>query len=1140
MRNRIEYASIRYAGRSTQCEYYRGGIVACSASPTLINITISDSSNSGLCASNSSLLLQDSTIQNNANYGIALVDSNPQMQNNTIQNNQNGGVQLQSKTTALGALPWTGNQILNNVGNAISVIYGGGGGLPTLGTGNTISGNSGVNGLGISGSMGMATTWPASYPLPLVIGGLTINNGTELTVSPGAQLLSNSGYLQVNGSLRAIGTTSQRITFTTANPTPQPGQWFGIYFAPDSDDSRNRMEYASIRYAGEPYGCSGAVAVINASPTLINITISESSTSGLCASNSSLLLQDSTIQNNAQYGVYLTNSNAQLLHNTIQNNTQYGIYLLDSNPQLQNNTIQNNQSGGVSIRSSQIALGVLPWTDNQILNNVGYAISVIYSGGGGLPTLGTGNTISGNSGVNGLGISGSMGMATTWPASYPLPLVIGGLIVYNGTELTVSPGAQFLFRNGGFLEIQGALRAIGTAAQPIAFTSANAAPQPGQWSGIYFTPDSDDSRNRMEYASIRYAGEPRGCYGVVGAINASPTLINITISDSSNSGLCASNSSLLLQDSTIQNNAPYGIYLTNSNAQLLHNTIQNNAQYGIALVDSTPQLQNNTIQNNQSGGVSIRSSQIALGALPWTDNQILNNVGYAISVSYSDGGGLPTLGTGNTISGNTGLNGLYISGSMGMATTWPASYPLPLVIGGLIVYNGTELTVSPGAQFLFRNGGFLEIQGALRAIGTAAQPIAFTSANAAPQPGQWSGIYFTPDSDDSRNRMEYASIRYAGEPRGCYGVVGAINASPTLINITISDSSNSGLCATNSSLLLQDSTIQNNAPYGIYLTNSNAQLLHNTIQNNAQYGIALVDSTPQLQNNTIQNNLKGGLSANNSPFSMQNTLIHANLGNGVTIQTSSSASLNLQWSGNIFNSNTGNAVYLNYTNGGGLPVLGTGNSASNNGGFNGLALAGSMGISTILPTNYPFPLGVAGLTVKNGTVLTIDPGVQLSFTSGAYLDISGSLRAIGTATQPIIFTSASSNSSAWSVDRDLFLPRQQRHRQPVGSRDRRVWGRSTLLGSLPQPECVCRNRHLRIQPHHPEQRNPQEPGPGTGYLLGHPGYRHPDHGNQSRGCLAGPKLDGYYPPSFHHSKQPWAGSCCNSKPDLDEPFHPVE
>ncbi len=300
-----------------------------------------------------------------------------------------------------------------------------------------------------------------------------------------------------------------------------------------------------------------------------------------------------------------------------------------------------------------------------------------------------------------INVGGTIITDTTWTLANSPYLVDSGITIANGVLLTIEPGVEVRFTSGTYLDIQGALRAIGTAAQPIAFTSTNATPQPGQWGGITFMDSSDDARSRMEYASIRYAGTYYGnsCYGgALTACSASPTLINSIISESAMSGLRASNSSLLLQDSTIQNNA----------------------QYGISLRDSTPQLQNNTIQNNQAGGVQLQSNTTALGALPWTDNQILNNFGDAISVIYDGGGGLPSLGTGNTINGNSGLNGLFISGSLGMATTWPTTYPLPLITSYLMINNGTELTISPGAQVLFTNDSDgLIVDGALRAIGTA-------------------------------------------------------------------------------------------------------------------------------------------------------------------------------------------------------------------------------------------------------------------------------------------------------------------------------------------------------------------------------------------------------------------------------------
>ena len=84
--------------------------------------------------------------------------------------------------------------------------------------------------------------------------------------------------------------------------------------------------------------------------------------------------------------------------------------------------------------------------------------------------------------------------------------------------LTVEAGVTIRFAKGSRLAIDayttdkpgaGVLRAIGTAAQPIVFTSAEAAPAPGSWVGLTFK-GTPDPNNRIEHAKIAYAGGTSG------------------------------------------------------------------------------------------------------------------------------------------------------------------------------------------------------------------------------------------------------------------------------------------------------------------------------------------------------------------------------------------------------------------------------------------------------------------------------------------------------------------------------------------------------------------------------------------------------------------------------------------------------
>ncbi|OJY23786.1 MAG: hypothetical protein BGO98_17740 [Myxococcales bacterium 68-20] len=84
--------------------------------------------------------------------------------------------------------------------------------------------------------------------------------------------------------------------------------------------------------------------------------------------------------------------------------------------------------------------------------------------------------------------------------------------------LTIEAGVTVRFAKGSRLAMDayktdkpatGALRAVGTEAQPIVFTSAEATPAPGNWVGLTFK-GTPDANNRIEHAKIAYAGGDSG------------------------------------------------------------------------------------------------------------------------------------------------------------------------------------------------------------------------------------------------------------------------------------------------------------------------------------------------------------------------------------------------------------------------------------------------------------------------------------------------------------------------------------------------------------------------------------------------------------------------------------------------------
>jgi hypothetical protein len=89
------------------------------------------------------------------------------------------------------------------------------------------------------------------------------------------------------------------------------------------------------------------------------------------------------------------------------------------------------------------------------------------------------------------------------------------------TLLTIEPGVHLRFKKGGILWVDfgasdnlalGAMHAVGTANDPIVFTSAESPPAAGDWLGIYYGQVPNPS-NRVDHAHVEYAGGLSGSGG---------------------------------------------------------------------------------------------------------------------------------------------------------------------------------------------------------------------------------------------------------------------------------------------------------------------------------------------------------------------------------------------------------------------------------------------------------------------------------------------------------------------------------------------------------------------------------------------------------------------------------------------------
>ncbi|MCE7989772.1 MAG: hypothetical protein DYG89_52165 [Caldilinea sp. CFX5] len=109
---------------------------------------------------------------------------------------------------------------------------------------------------------------------------------------------------------------------------------------------------------------------------------------------------------------------------------------------------------------------------------------------------------------------------------------------------------------------------------------------------------------------------------------------------------------------------------------------------------------------------------------------------------------------------DNGVNGIIRIGGLLGEHRWQNN-GVPYVIRELLVINPpSKLVIDPGAVVRFEQNAALDVQGTLRAIGTAAQPVFFTGTQE--QPGWWRAIRAS--AANSILDLRYCDVGYGGAP----------------------------------------------------------------------------------------------------------------------------------------------------------------------------------------------------------------------------------------------------------------------------------------------------------------------------------------------------------------------------------------
>jgi len=241
---------------------------------------------------------------------------------------------------------------------------------------------------------------------PYIIDGeISIQQGDELTIEPGIQVIFSGHYkFNIYGRILAEGTQSDTIVFTVSDTTgfsyfySPAGSWHGLRFYDTNSNGQDsskviycKLEYGKATTGGSAGIYGGAIKCDNSSNVLIKHCLLTNNTAnsggGICCfPNSSPRLENVILKENIAYyggGMYCRdNSNPTLNNLIISENTASsgggGIYCeFNANPYLDNViTIENTagNGGGMYIR----------FDSSPILENVTISENTTDNYGGGI------------------------------------------------------------------------------------------------------------------------------------------------------------------------------------------------------------------------------------------------------------------------------------------------------------------------------------------------------------------------------------------------------------------------------------------------------------------------------------------------------------------------------------------------------------------------------------------------------------------------------------------------------------------------------------------------------------------------------------------------------------------------------------
>ncbi len=234
----------------------------------------------------------------------------------------------------------------------------------------------------VSGIITSNTTWTKANSPYSLSGPVAVNNGITLTIEAGATVNLNSFYIEVNGTLLAIGTSSNPININGGssagdllNPFVPLKPSAITFFGSGTIEYANMKSQISIYNSPMITNINGAnILVLDGSPIISNnFQIGISAIGGNPAisgnTNASFYIVGSPVitNNTIIAGIQIKGGNALISNNVISGSFDAGCIGIDAgNPTIEGNLIMNTYKGGVGIEISSYAKPIIQY--NTIAN----------------------------------------------------------------------------------------------------------------------------------------------------------------------------------------------------------------------------------------------------------------------------------------------------------------------------------------------------------------------------------------------------------------------------------------------------------------------------------------------------------------------------------------------------------------------------------------------------------------------------------------------------------------------------------------------------------------------------------------------------------------------------------------------------